>query len=118
MEGHSDRPRTSPLSGGELTGTGGGDLFVFFKYASDDSVPYLGQLDKATGALTAKVELPASEDIASSSFAMAYWGGDFYLFTNHDVAKYSSSTGKTQAKYARLGGGVIVGAGVSTCAPP
>lgn len=108
---------TPSLSGGELTGTGGGDLFAFFKYASDPSVAHLGQIDKTTGQLVSSVALPAAESIARTSFAVAFWGGDFYLFTDGNVAKYSPKTGKTQTAYASLPGTDIVGAGVSTCAP-
>jgi hypothetical protein len=106
---------TPPIQGGELTGTGTGDLYVFFFYEEDGST-YLGQLDKTTGQLIASMKTAIT--IGDDSFAMAYWGGDFYLFTDSAAAKYSPSTETTVANYATLGGGHdIVGAGVSTCAP-
>jgi hypothetical protein len=105
---------TPALAGGELTGTGGGDLFAFFYYPTDTSGSRLGQLDKATGQLTASAFLP-DVTIDNNSFAVAFWGGDFYFFTDGTATRYSPSTGATQI-VANLGDD-IVGAGVSTCAP-
>jgi hypothetical protein len=105
---------TPALAGGELTGTGGGDLFAFFYYPTETSGSRLGQLDKATGQLTASVFLPGVT-IDGNSFAVAFWGGDFYLFTDGTVTQYSPSTGATNV-VANLDDD-IVGAGVSTCAP-
>jgi hypothetical protein len=106
---------TPPIQGGELTGTGTGDLYVFFFY-EEEGTTYLGQLDKTTGQLITSMKTAVT--IGEDSFAMAYWGGDFYFFTDTAAAQYSPMTGKTVANYATLSGGHdIVGAGVSTCAP-
>jgi hypothetical protein len=103
-----------PFAGGELTGTGDGELFTFFFYETDAVGARVGQLDKTTGQLLESVEL-AEVMIERESFAVAFWGGDFYLFTDGTVTKYSPGTGST-AVVANLDN-FIVGAGVSTCAP-
>jgi hypothetical protein len=105
---------TPPLAGGELTGTGDGKLFVLFFYATDRTGARVGQLDKATGQLLESVEL-ANVMVEGATFAAAFWGGDFYLFTDGAVTKYSPKTGST-AVVASLDE-QIVGAAVSTCAP-
>jgi hypothetical protein len=104
-----------PFAGGELTGTGNGKLFTFFFYETDTVGARVGQLDKATGQVLESVEL-ADVMIEGESFAVAIWGGDFYLFTNGTVTKYSPDTGST-AVVANLDTSIVVGAGVSTCAP-
>jgi hypothetical protein len=103
-----------PFGGGELTGTGGGELFAFFFYETDTVGARVGQLDKATGQVLESVEL-ADVMIEGESFAVAFWGGAFYLFTDGTVTKYSPGTSST-AVVANLDTS-IVGAGVSTCAP-
>jgi hypothetical protein len=53
-------------------------------------------------------------------FSIAYWGGDGYLFTGPGgdtiVMRYRPSDG-SYATVAQLADMIIVGAGVSTCAP-
>lgn len=105
---------TPPFYGGELTGTGAGDLFSFFFYATDTTGSRVGQLDKTTGQLLRSAYLP-SVTIAQQSFAVAFWGGDFYLFTDGTVTRYSPTSGLTSVVVDL--GDSIVGAGVSTCAP-
>jgi hypothetical protein len=55
----------------------------------------------------------------NSSFAFAFWGGAFYIFTgdsgNSTVTKYDPSDGSVS--FQGTSPGLIVGAGVSTCAP-
>ena len=108
---------------GELTGTGDGRLFAF----EGTSPTLLTQYDKDTGAVLDAWPLPslASPD----AFAFAYWGGYFYFFTEPDpptgyslVTEYDfydlNGEGmilKTVVDQAPMR---IVGAGVSTCAPP
>jgi hypothetical protein len=103
-----------PLAGGELTGTRSGGLFAFYYYPSDTTGSRLGQLDKTTGLLESTVYL-SSPNIQGASFAMAFWGGSFYLFTDGTVTKYTPATG-TDSVVATLDDEIVV-AGVSTCAP-
>jgi hypothetical protein len=101
----------------ELTGTGDGRLYAFF--ATTPSV--LTQIDKTSGALVSPQTLPSVE--TPSSFAFSFWGGSFYLYTwvfgqaSTNVNKYDPSTGNVDTAYMTDIGFVIVGAGVSTCAP-
>jgi hypothetical protein len=102
-----------PLLRVELTGTGDGRLYGF---AMDEAGSRLVIIDEDT----AQVRTERTLDVFGASFAFAFWGGDFYLFTSeHDVgstvSRYSPATGSLD----RVGtvGAEIVGAGVSTCAP-
>jgi len=98
---------------GELTGRGD-QLFAFF----NGSPPRVASVDKTTGrVLTAK---PVSGVTIGSGWAFAHWGGTFWLFhaptgssqvTEFDFEKGTATTAKTGLGF------VIVGAGVSTCAP-
>jgi hypothetical protein len=60
-----------------------------------------------------------SMDIGTA-WAMAFWGGDFWLFTAPGVEtrvdRYRPSDGTTVTMISNLGFHVV-GAGVSTCAP-
>lgn len=108
---------------GELTGTGDGRLFAF----EGTSPTILNQYDKDTGAVIDSWPLPG---LASpNAFAFAYWGGYFYFFTEPEFPTGHSIVSKFDF-YDLDGGGMalstivdeapirIVGAGVSTCAPP
>jgi hypothetical protein len=103
-----------PITGGELTGTGAGDLFTF--YATTDGSA-IGQIDKTTAAIVGQSDLPGVDQ--GEGWAFAFWGGDFYTFTaasgNSVVTRYRPADG-TIVQVAQAGS-VIVGAGVSTCAP-
>lgn len=112
-------PYSTPFSSAvELTGTGDGRLFGFGLPAGPQG-SRLAEIDPATGQLLSSVELALGNE--DSSFAFAYWGGDFYLFTapsgaaQSDAHRYRPSdasltwVGKVNA--------TVVGAGVSTCAP-
>jgi hypothetical protein len=62
----------------ELTGTGDGRLFAFA-----DSIPAkLVELDKDSGATLDQIDL--NNINASTAFAFAAYGGDFYFFTGSD----------------------------------
>jgi hypothetical protein len=103
---------------GELTGRGD-QLFAFFNKTSSPSLPArVASIDKSTGKLGTVKNLAGIE--VGSGWAFAHWGGTFWLFhapsgssqvTEYDFEKASSSTVKTGLPF------VIVGAGVSTCAP-
>ena len=106
-----------PQGGVELTGTGDGRLFGF---AADPfgQGSHILQLDKATATVIADVALPSVNQ--GMGWAFGFWGGSFWMFTSpngvtSDVTKYDPVTGKVGV-VATLSS-VVVGAGVSTCAP-
>ncbi|MEB2313923.1 MAG: hypothetical protein OZ921_09940 [Sorangiineae bacterium] len=100
----------------ELTGTGDGRL-----YAAFEGTPYVvAELDKTSAHVVSQA--PQSQikyGAGQSNFAFAFWGGSFWLFvgpgTSTDVFEYDPASGTT-AKRTSVSQ-VIVGAGVSTCAP-
>ncbi len=103
-----------PLTSAELTGTGDGRLYAF--YRPTDSTSAIAEIDKATAKVVASDPLPGVAQ--GSAWAFAFWGGYFWLFTQPDqqrVTRYDPVT----KKVTLVGGYVspIVGAGVSTCAP-
>ena len=106
---------------GELTGSGDGRLFAY----AGSAPPLLFEYDKASGATLGALPLPSLK--SDSAFAFAWFGGDFYLFSDPDPfgsvsqvwhLDYDGSEGGGQA-LTLLGTAPIriVGAGVSTCAP-
>jgi hypothetical protein len=113
--------------GAELTGTGDGRLFAFV-HANPAK---LVQLDKEAGAELDSVSL--SGVALTDAFALAFWGGDFYIFTeaNDTVPQFpeppskvykldwdeSDGNGKAVTTYVNQAPILVVGAGVSTCAP-
>jgi hypothetical protein len=111
---------TPTISGCELTGTGSGQLYGFFRLGDTRGLGgagTIGQIDKNTAQLLSATTLP-SVDI-SHGWAFAFWGGDFYTFTASQVEtvvqrfRPSDGTVVTVATSSLL----IDGAGVSTCAP-
>jgi hypothetical protein len=106
---------------GELTGTGDGRLFTFyapFNAFNENPSARIGELDKTTGHLLSFDPLPGVH--LNNGWAFGFFGGEFYLFTGNgdessSVTKYDPTTHQTNviAQYP----GLIVGAGVSTCAP-
>jgi hypothetical protein len=100
--------------GMELTGTGDGRLFALFFYNLGGTF-YIGQIDTSTGALLSQTPVTPADTMGG--FSIAFWGGDFYLFTGSTiVTRYRPSDGSSTL-VAQLPGVAIVGAGVSTCAP-
>src|SRR5580698_8163339 len=112
----------------ELSGTGAGDLFAF--YATQGAAPCnnmaagvdctdsaIGQIDKATGQVTAQTVLRGNAQ--GMAWAFAFWGGDFYTFTAPGggtiVNRFSPADGTVVTVATRAD--FVVGAGVSTCAP-
>jgi hypothetical protein len=105
-----------PIVNGELSGTGDGRLFSFYATSSTSSA--IVQIDKENANVLA--EDPLASIAQGDAWAFAFWGGDFYLFSAPDgansvVTRFRPSDGSTTqvATYPEL----IVGAGVSTCAP-
>ncbi|NOU31677.1 MAG: hypothetical protein HOO96_27565 [Polyangiaceae bacterium] len=99
----------------ELTGTGDGRLFAFYSKNNGNST-WIGEVNKTNGSIAAENPLTTDQ---GSGWAFGFWGGDFYLFTGPGgssvVTRYRPSDGSEVqvATYPSL----IVGAGVSTCAP-
>jgi hypothetical protein len=105
----------------ELTGTGAGDLYGFWA-PNGTSDTAIVQIDKTTGTDTPVAPLPGVT--FGSGWAFAFWGGDFYLFTapgsaggTSIVTRYRPSDGSIVQVATAPAGMIIVGAGVSTCAP-
>jgi hypothetical protein len=111
-------PFTPLIPGPELTGTSDGRLFAFYTPASGTG-SHIIEVDKTTGNQLADFPLQVGDP--SDAYAFGYWGGDFWVFTSPvgagitTVTKFdpTTSTETTATTY----GDVIVGAGVSTCAP-
>ena len=103
----------------ELSGTGDGKLWAFY---AQDTPPSLNRLDPKTAATLESHTLQSAGGGGATAWAMAFWGGDFWLFLRTSGA--ASTTvyqvdGKTFEQHAVIpdSGRGIVGAGVSTCAP-
>jgi hypothetical protein len=92
----------------ELTGTADARLFAF------TNPPLLAEIDPRSAAVLSRTPLPNVGFF--SSFAMAFWGGDFWLFTDSRVNRYRPSDGTTTQVMSNLGVSIL-GAGVSTCSP-
>jgi hypothetical protein len=106
----------------EITGTGDARLFGFFANIAQGTTS-VAEIDKSTATLKSVVSLPNVD--VGSGWAFAFWGGSFYLFTapfgDSQVTKLTidpadPNKGMTQIDLPSVGF-VIVGAGVSTCAP-
>ncbi|WP_156338457.1 hypothetical protein [Chondromyces crocatus] len=103
------------LGSAELTGTGDGRLFGFFRGTPD----YIAEVNPGTGQFLSKTIPPEIQ--IGAGWAFAHWGGDFYLFTNPGadgtkVDRYSLNSGTKTTVMMGIPDN-IVGAGVSTCAP-
>jgi hypothetical protein len=102
-------------NGGELTGTGDGRLFAFA-----GSPAKLVEYDKDTAQVLATEQLNMS---LTNAFAFAFYGGDFYMFTESNVPGVSKVTHydyddtKALTQVVAQAPIRIVGAGVSTCVP-
>jgi hypothetical protein len=109
---------TAGLAGesAELTGTGDAKLYGFFT-----TTPVkVAEIDKASGATPTQKQ--PSGVMTPMAWAFSFWGGSFYLYTsdgstNSTVTKFDWSTGGVDSSYNLGAPTIIVGAGVSTCAP-
>ncbi len=99
----------------ELTGTADGKLFGFF--ATHPAT--LAQIDPNSGATSMPRRLRSIR--TGRAWAFSFWGGDFWFYwapwghTSH-VSRLSEADGSVQRMMEDVGF-LIVGAGVSTCAP-
>jgi hypothetical protein len=106
----------------ELTGTGTAELWGWFP--SDETgttTPRVEKLDKTSGAPLQTFNL-SSLTGAPSAWAFAFWGGDFWVFLAKDLDFATTvyqidGTNGTIKGMTPTGSRLIVGAGVSTCAP-
>ncbi|MBI5542245.1 MAG: hypothetical protein HY901_00025 [Deltaproteobacteria bacterium] len=102
----------------ELTGTGDAKLWGFFP---DLRPPKVAQIDKTSGDDLRSFPAPSLQG-TPSSWAFAFWGGDFWIFlkrhteSSTQVHRMKSATGVVDTPLPDTGRR-IVGAGVSTCAP-
>ena len=105
----------------ELTGTGAAELYGY--YPGFDT--YVARLDRASATNQERWTMPALEG-GVRAWAFAQWGGLFWVFvtvedfftatTNSQVWRLDPMTGVAQKVLEHLPY-MIVGAGVSTCAP-
>ncbi len=101
----------------ELTGTGNAELWGFFP---DAASPRIAKLDKTNG--MPLTTYPLSIAGMPTAWAFAFWGGDFWVFlakgteTSTTIYQYDAATGMMKSSKPAPGR-LIVGAGVSTCAP-
>lgn len=104
----------------EFTGTGAAELYGYYPGSS----PFVARLNKSTGDIEQQWSLPSSMNTVRA-WAFAHWGGRFYIFittmdfmlnTVTEVQRLDPSTGTTDVVLTDVEY-VIVGAGVSTCAP-
>ncbi|HEY3450135.1 MAG TPA: choice-of-anchor D domain-containing protein [Myxococcales bacterium] len=100
----------------ELTGTGDGELWGFApSFNSASGVTTLARIDPVTGQVLASREYPEIFE-GGQSYALAFWGGSFWLFLGDSVYEVKRNT--LQARQVlNYTGRHIVGVGVSTCAP-
>jgi hypothetical protein len=107
----------APLTGNaELTGTGAGELWGFFA----TNAPHYGRIDKKTGAVNPDIATPKLGNVTNDAFAFAAFGGFFWVFlapqgANTTVYKLDPNNGSVTA--VANANFIVVGAGVSTCAP-
>ena len=107
----------------EFTGTGNAELFAFFPGTSN---AFVQGVDKSNGGAVGNQMSVGALTGGVSAWAFAHWGGSFYVFVttgdglftpfNSQVRRVSAAGGAPETLAENLDY-VIVGAGVSTCAP-
>ena len=124
--GNGTLPNDGELSP-ELTGTGAAEFFGFFPGVSS---AFVVQLDKNAGTeIGTKWNIPNGLGGTVRAWAFAQWGGYFYIFVTTDPTGTGTNLVSTVRRINRATkqyevvpgfdniAYVIVGAGVSTCAP-
>ena len=101
----------------ELTGNGLAELWGFYP---DATSPKIAKIDKSSGA--EEVHPLSGIQGEPRAWAFAFWGGDFWIFlmrqTDTDTTVYRvKGTDFSMTTAVANTGRIIVGAGVSTCAP-
>jgi hypothetical protein len=102
----------------ELTGTKDARLFAFGPEIPDT---HFAEIEKTMAVVKTDTLLQLGQGLGSA-WAFAFWGGDFYFFTEDDqntmiVHRYTPGGPTAPPAVASVDGLIIVGAGVSTCAP-
>jgi hypothetical protein len=102
----------------ELTGTGDGRLYAFYRKGTSSAPPsFIGELDIATAQVVGERRFDSVGQ--GNAWAFAFWGGDFYMFHSPTdstrVTRWRPSDDTVQQ--VATSPLRIVGAGVSTCAP-
>jgi hypothetical protein len=110
-------PAAGPVAGPELTGPSDGNLYAFYTNQTEASGSHILQVDKTSAAILHDYPLQVGSPL--DAYAFGFWGGDFWVFTSDgsttQVTKFDPTTSvETTATTFQ---GIIVGAGVSTCAP-
>ena len=102
----------------EMTGTGNAEWYGYFPSATEGE-HIIVRMNKSTGAFETTWQLPPLPG-GPSAWAFAHWGGRYYQFVSsggkNQVRRYDPTTQQNvivqdSTPY------VVVGAGVSTCAP-
>lgn len=108
---------SSPVANPELTGTSEGRLFAYFPSPGRG---FVQELDRTTAAATGPRWVIPGAPNRVEAYAFAHWGGVFYVFTTANgissVHAVHRKSGEVELARDSLPY-VIVGAGVSTCAP-
>jgi hypothetical protein len=101
----------------ELTGTATAELWGWFP---DTTAPRIEQLDKTNGSAITTFNLSALAG-TPQAWAFAFWGGDFWVFLAQDSdlnsTVYHINGTSGAIVNSKAAPSLIVGAGVSTCAP-
>jgi hypothetical protein len=107
----------------ELTGTGLGQLFAFEANpleASTGGGSFIDQIDPTSAKVLMQYALPSVD--RGNDWAFAYWGGVFFTFTAQGgptiVHRFDPVTMGVTKVATFPSDDQVVGAGVSTCAPP
>ena len=109
---------SQPIGNPELTGTKDARLFAFGPEIPDT---HLAEIEKTKAVVKTDTLLQLGQSM-NSAWAFAFWGGDFYFFTEDDqntmiVHRYTPGGPTAPPAVVAVDGLIIVGAGVSTCAP-
>ena len=102
----------------EMTGTGNAELWGFYP---EDTTAKVIKLDKSNGSVAMSFDEPTLAG-TMTGYAFAHWGGDYWVFliknseASTTVYQVNGTTGAITSTTPTTGR-VIVGAGVSTCAP-
>ena len=107
------------FSAAELTGTGDGRLFAFYRQTESDPDSWIGEIDTTNGQVLGERHFPTVDQ--GQGWAFAFWGGDFYMFhapnSQTIVTRWRPADDSVTDVATAPPGVNIVGAGVSTCAP-
>ncbi len=117
----------SDVHNAEFTGTGTGGLYGFYRKTDNvlDTTSYIGQIatrDVGTVKVGDVIGEHRFDNLAQGDgWAFAFWGGDFYMFHAPNgttlVTRYRPTDLQNPTVDVAQSSVVIVGAGVSTCAP-